>query len=433
MTIDRVLTAAAPRIEKGGSSLANLSSLEGEEGANPTGKSAFSTVLDTMTDAAPDVPGAAETGVLAVVDTAQALVVPAPAQEAALGAAAVLAQLTESFRPEATTLALGPSTGEPIADSPGVLPGATTNTVAGLRRQGAGATLPDPAEAAGGQAPDPDPGPAQGPGPGPDVGPAVSTAARRQLPIGAQSGLAAATSADGPPGRAGEGQKEVQEAAVTVRADWRATTAAVAERTAFLAAPWSDAAGGGFRAFASPRSSDRTSGRAMFLPLDATAPGSVAPSSYAAPLASGAVPVMGADAPMAPGASSEVAHKVHYWVTRGVQNAELQLDALGGTAVDISISLQGKEALVEFRSDQPEARRILQEAMPQLRDMLREEGLQLAGGFVNSSSQQKEGDARRDGQQRASERAGTVSVSVADAVRTGRPGSASAHALDVFV
>ena len=429
MTIDRVLTAAAPRIEKGGISLANLSSLEGEEGANPTGKSAFSTVLDTMTDAAPDVPGAAETGVLTVVDTAQALVVPAPAQEAALGAAAVLAQLTESFRPEATTLVPGPSTGEPIADSPGVLPGATFNSVAGLRSQGAGATLPDPAEAAGGQATDPDPVPASGP----DVSPAASAAASRQLPIGAQSGLAAATSADGPPGRAGEGQKEVQDAAVTLRADWRATTAAAAERTAFLAAPWSDAAGGGFRAFASPRSSDRTGGRAMFLPLDATATGSVAPSSYAAPLASGAVPAMGADAPMAPGASTEVAHKVHYWVTRGVQNAELQLDALGGTAVDISISLQGKEALVEFRSDQPEARRILQEAMPQLRAMLREEGLQLAGGFVNSSSQQKEGDARRDGQQRASERAGTVSVSVADAVRTGRPGSASAHALDVFV
>jgi flagellar hook-length control protein FliK len=427
MTIDRVLTAAAPRIEKGGTSLAQLSSLEGEEGGNPTGKSAFSSVLDTMTDQAPDAPGAADMGALTVVDTAEALVVPAPAQEVALGAAAVLAQLTESLRPEATTLAQGPSTGEPIADAPGVLPGvlpgATINTVAGLRRQGAGATLPDPAEAAGGLAPDP----------GADASPAVSTPARRQSPVGMQSGLATAPSADGPTGRAGEGQKEAQEAAVTVRADWRATTAAVAERTAFMAAPWSDSAVGGFRAFPSSRSSDRAGGRAMFLPLDATAPGSVAPSSYAAPLASGAVPVMGADAPMAPGASSEVAHKVHYWVTRGVQTAELQLDALGGSAVDISISLQGKEALVEFRSDQPEARRILQEAMPQLRDMLRQEGLQLAGGFVNSSSQQKEGDARRDGQQRASERIGTASVSVADAVRTGRPGSASAHALDVFV
>jgi len=150
-------------------------------------------------------------------------------------------------------------------------------------------------------------------------------------------------------------------------------------------------------------------------------------------LASGAAPTATADAPMAPGASSEVAHKVHYWVTRGVQTAELQLDALGGSAVDVSITLQGKEALVEFRCDLPEARRLLQEAMPQLRDMLRSEGLQLAGGFVGSSAQQKEGGARRDGQHREPERVGTVSVSAADAVRTGRAGAASTHSLDVFV
>ncbi len=86
-----------------------------------------------------------------------------------------------------------------------------------------------------------------------------------------------------------------------------------------------------------------------------------------------------------------LAQKVNYWVSRGVQNAELQLEAFGGGLVEISITVHGSEAMVDFRTDQPEARKLLQDAMPQLKDMLKGEGLVLSGGFVGTSSQHDPG------------------------------------------
>lgn len=422
MTIDRVLIAAAPRIEKGGAQFAQPSALEGEGGVNPAEKRAFSSVLGAMTDAGTDSADSADQDDMQASSPAPVAVLPAPDLRPAPDSAPVLAQWGGIFRPEAATTAEGASAAATL-DLPGDQPGAAPTSATRARHQGAGVMLADPADGGDGQVPDA----------GTVFRPAGSALAYRTLAGGPPSGQVFATGTDAAPGRAGDGQHVAQEAASTVRADWRAAAVASADRLAFSAAGWSDSTGSGFRPFPTSRSSDRASGRAMFMPLDAAAPGSVASSSYPTLLTSGALPTAMVDAPMAPGASSDVAHKVHYWVTRGVQTAELQLDALGGTAVDVSITLQGKEALVEFRSDQPDARRVLQEAMPQLREMLRAEGLQLAGGFVGSSAQQKQGDDRPDGQHRAAESGGTVRIAASDTVRAGRPGAASAHALDVFV
>ena len=87
-----------------------------------------------------------------------------------------------------------------------------------------------------------------------------------------------------------------------------------------------------------------------------------------------------------------MAEKLNYWISRGVQNAELKLDAFGGGTVQVNIAMSGLDAQVEFRSDQPEARRLLTDAMPQLRDMLKGEGLSLSGGFVGTSAQSDPGN-----------------------------------------
>jgi flagellar hook-length control protein FliK len=89
---------------------------------------------------------------------------------------------------------------------------------------------------------------------------------------------------------------------------------------------------------------------------------------------------------------------MHYWVSRGVQSAELQLDAFAGGSVDVSISVKGDSAMVEFRTDQPQARQLLLDAMPQLKDLLASEGLMLSGGFVGGSAQQGASSRDRDGQ-----------------------------------
>jgi|GEM_PF-2172992 len=423
MTIDRAPNATAPQNEKLGLPFAQPSALGGEVDANTTRKSVFSSVLSAMTDGGADPADLHDADILLAPDGAQALAQPTQDAGLAPDSAAVLAQLIESICPEVAGLAQGQS-GEAGTDQPGTQPDAAINAPTGMRRHGTVPTLPEPAEEGGIQAPDA----------GFVSSQTKSTVMRRQLPAGSQNTPLVAPLLDGAMVRAGDGQQGGQDGAGAIRADWRATSAVMAERAAFMMTPSSDSASGGFRAFAAPRGSDRASGRAIFLPLEGAAPGSPASSSYSTTvLASAAAPTATAETPMAPSASSEVAHKVHYWITRGVQTAGLQLDALSGSALDVSIILQGKEAHVEFRSDQPEARRLLQEAMPQLRDLLRSEGLQLVGGFVGSSAQEKQGNARRDSQYREPARGGAVSVSAAEAVRTGQAGAASTHTLDVFV
>ena len=258
-------------------------------------------------------------------------------------------------------------------------------------------------------------------------------ALRRPTTAGLQNSAAAAMQDDARALRGGDALQGASDAG-TARGDWRAALAIPADRTALLSPLALETAGSGFRSLPVLRSTERQGARSVFLPLDAAAPGSVASSTYASQTAFGSMAGATAEAPMAPGASADVAQKVHYWITRGVQNAELQLDAFGGSAVDVSISLQGKEALVEFRSDLPEARRVLQDAMPQLRDMLHQEGLQLAGGFVGTSAQQQnEGQGRPTTDRATATRTGTVLAADGAAHQPRGHGPSASHALDVFV
>ena len=161
----------------------------------------------------------------------------------------------------------------------------------------------------------------------------------------------------------------------------------------------SEALAGLARGFPSPRSADRP----VLRPLQAAA-GSASAGSWAEPAMAGATGSVGPTytiEPATPVPELAVAEKLNYWVSRGVQNAELKLDAFGGGSVDVSISVNGNEAMVEFRTDQPEARRMLQDAMGHLRQMLEGEGLFLSGGFVGTSAQQDPGAQDRRSQAQA--------------------------------
>lgn len=195
------------------------------------------------------------------------------------------------------------------------------------------------------------------------------------------------------------------------------------------AATWSlDGLGGSVKAQPGGRDAERkaqpgTSGGAVTGPswLESAAPGgtSAAPASF--------VLDAGVAAP-----ETAVAEQVHYWVTRGVQSAELQLDAFGGGQVDVHVSVTGNEAQVEFRTDQPEARRMLQDAMPQLRQMLEQEGMLLSGGFVGTSARQEPGPNGRQPSRAPASVKLTPSVPAAgigQALATRAAGST----LDVFV
>ena len=95
-----------------------------------------------------------------------------------------------------------------------------------------------------------------------------------------------------------------------------------------------------------------------------------------------------------------VAETVSYWVTHGVQNAELTLDGLGSEPVEVSISLNGDQAQIDFRTNQADVRLVLEAATAQLRDLLLGEGLQLSGVSVGASANRDaQGDSRQQNAQ----------------------------------
>lgn len=80
-----------------------------------------------------------------------------------------------------------------------------------------------------------------------------------------------------------------------------------------------------------------------------------------------------------------VAETVSYWASHGVQTAELKLEGFGDATVEVSILLNGDQAQIDFRSDQVDVRRVLEDATVQLKEMLSSEGLQLASVSVGLS------------------------------------------------
>lgn len=83
-----------------------------------------------------------------------------------------------------------------------------------------------------------------------------------------------------------------------------------------------------------------------------------------------------------------LADTVSYWVSQGVQSAELTLDGLGGEPIEVSIQLSNGEAVIDFRSDLAQTRQLIEGAMTQLKDLLANQGLLLAGVSVGTSSRQ---------------------------------------------
>lgn len=143
-----------------------------------------------------------------------------------------------------------------------------------------------------------------------------------------------------------------------------------------------------------------------------------------------ASPVMADPATMS--LESMVADTVSYWVAQGVQNAELKLDGFGDQAVEVSISLKGGDAHIDFRTDQPEIRQVLEGAVAHLTDILASEGLVLSGVSVGASGQ--DGRGAQEQRNRPGVRQVTL-LAVEGAPTEGRQRAPSSigRALDLFV
>lgn len=135
-------------------------------------------------------------------------------------------------------------------------------------------------------------------------------------------------------------------------------------------------------------------------------------------------------------AEEYIADQVTYWVSQQTQNAEMTLDR-DGQPVQVTVSLSGGEAHVTFRSDQAQTRELLDSSLSQLRDLLQNEGLVLAGATVETSA--RDGASAQSGdsgprQGREGGRRAQVVASVPSSVAPAQRGSGANHrAVDLFV
>ena len=128
-----------------------------------------------------------------------------------------------------------------------------------------------------------------------------------------------------------------------------------------------------------------------------------------------------------------VADTVGYWVSQGIQKAELKLDGFGSDPVQVSISLNGDEAHIGFRTDQPEIRQILEGAASQLKDLLSNEGLVLSGVSVGGSGPGGNADSQDQRGQQSARQATVLTKEVAPAEARQRANPSIGRALDLFV
>lgn len=140
-------------------------------------------------------------------------------------------------------------------------------------------------------------------------------------------------------------------------------------------------------------------------------------------------------AEVVPSTDAYVAEQVSYWISNGVQNAELKLDDLGNNPVEVSIRMHGNEAHVTFRTDELQTRTALENASLHLKNLLQNEGVILSGVSVGMAGSGGTGNQQQQSQQRP--RQFTTAL-----VSSGRPGLESLdsiarrvtkNTLDLFV
>ena len=140
---------------------------------------------------------------------------------------------------------------------------------------------------------------------------------------------------------------------------------------------------------------------------------------------------------MADQLAEQIAEQVSYWVHQKTQNAELTLQQ-GGRAVEVRVALTGDAAHVTFRSDHADARQALDASSAQLRELLAQQGLALAGVTVGASGAHagQRGAAQHEGArepQRQGARQAQVQVAAVDGLRAAAARSLGVRRVDLFV
>jgi len=130
---------------------------------------------------------------------------------------------------------------------------------------------------------------------------------------------------------------------------------------------------------------------------------------------------------------AQVAETVSYWVTHGVQKAELTLDGLGSEPVEVQISVDGDQTRVDFRTSQVDVRQAIESAAGQLKSLLASEGLQLQGMSVGTSAKGNNPGEGRQGRFASAQQTQVVGVETIGAVHHRVANTPVGRALDLYV
>ncbi|MET7015413.1 flagellar hook-length control protein FliK [Uliginosibacterium flavum] len=104
------------------------------------------------------------------------------------------------------------------------------------------------------------------------------------------------------------------------------------------------------------------------------------------------------------GWAEEVGQKVSWIASRDNGRAEIVLTPPSMGRVEISISMNGDQASATFITASPAAREALQDAMPRLREVLAQSGIQLGQANVNEGSTQQQAQNDNSGRRSAASR-----------------------------
>jgi flagellar hook-length control protein FliK len=98
---------------------------------------------------------------------------------------------------------------------------------------------------------------------------------------------------------------------------------------------------------------------------------------------------------LAQDAAGQLKERVNLMVRQNIQVAEIRLDPADLGKMQIRVNLQQEQATVQFIVQQQNAKELLEQQMPRLREMLQQQGIQLGEGQVQH---QRQGDSQAGGQ-----------------------------------
>lgn len=125
------------------------------------------------------------------------------------------------------------------------------------------------------------------------------------------------------------------------------------------------------------------------------------------------------DDPRFGGALSE---RVQWLVKEGIQSAELTLHPQDMGPIRIDMSIDGMAASIDFAATQADTRAAIEQALPRLRDLLADQGLQLGGTQIGADTRRQDNPGHRARPSGGETR--TATVDIPDATSDGMPVSA---------